>query len=796
MIKDKLWYFASIETINRSAPLSLGGAVLPLSNTGRNTFAKVTWQVNSDNKLALQYNDDPAKFKGTFLGFGTSIDSDATQIQGATTPQLRWTAIISPTLLLETLVTHFSEGIAIVPVSSQFHISHITTFVNRQGNSVSLQALYPSRECSVGGNSFIENCDPTQGKLSIYQIDLTNGTTTGPFPTKTNDSRTRSSIKTDLSYSIEDAWGEHQVKSGIEFSQEGFSDNPINNPVMVDLLQPCPECRDQNGQPIRNAVKGIQTLTVSDPVILSQHATSFNSTAYLTDGWKPKQNLSLQIGARIDREDVDTSGFTPFDPRAEKRRSIGIVDSLCSDAHRVEVAGGASTSGAACVLNSNFEPSQPLRYQMDSLTPENLRKFDTDLDGIFDSNKDGPAWTQPLTTYPDRLPQNFEIQNLNLSPRFSISWDPRADGKGKVFATWGRFYDRLFLATVLGEIGPDTVNYTFEPDPLNHVFKADTVSRSTSAVSVTQVDRNMRTPFTDTFTVGFERELAPEWSAKVTYTQRLGWDLLQAVDINHALCTQYGQLFDISPGDICPLYTKVLPNGKQKVVLSDDLFGAVGGKAPNNAPDLYNVNGNFNKILRIGNFNDSQFNSVALEITRRLHRNWQMDASYTYSVSKGNAEAFVSQLGNDPATRDQEKGFLAFDQRHRVVIIATTHLPRDVELGATVTWEGGTPYSVAAQVLDEDNLGNVQQRIFYPTGQRNDQRNGNFWNIDSQVTKRFRIGKVQASAQFAVKNMLNQDDLTLSAYRISSFNGLQLTPGPLGLRRFGRFWELGTTFNF
>src|SRR5262249_23984845 len=224
------------------------------------------------------------------------------------------------------------------------------------------------------------------------------------------------------------------------------------------------------------------------------------------------------------------------------------------------------------------------------------------------------------------------------------------------------------------------------------------------------------------------------------YTQRLGWDLVQDLDINHAECSQYSQMFDINAASLCPSYTKLLRNGKQKVVLSNDLFGMVGGTNPNGAPDLYNVNGNFNQILRIGNSNESQFHSVALEIDKRLHRNWQMNASYTYSVSKGNAEAFAQALGNDPSTVDKEKGYLAFDQRHRVVVIATSHLPKDVEIGGTITWEGGTPYSVQAQVLDQDNVGNVEQRTFFPTQQRNDQRNGNFWNIDTQIVKRFRIG--------------------------------------------------------
>ena len=52
----------------------------------------------------------------------------------------------------------------------------------------------------------------------------------------------------------------------------------------------------------------------------------------------------------------------------------------------------------------------------------------------------------------------FRLTNNNLAPRLSIGWDPFSDGRTKVFATWGRYYDKLFLSTIVGEEGPDTIN--------------------------------------------------------------------------------------------------------------------------------------------------------------------------------------------------------------------------------------------------------------------------------------------------------------------------------------------------
>src|SRR5262249_24997330 len=120
---------------------------------------------------------------------------------------------------------------------------------------------------------------------------------------------------------------------------------------------------------------------------------------------------------------------------------------------------------------------------------------------------------------------------------------------------WSRYYDRLFLGTVTGEIGPDFYFYTFTPDGTTHTINPGpnnpSLSRAASTVDVTQIDRNLHTPYTDALSIGFEREIAPEWSVGLTYISRQSWNLLQDVDYNHVICPQYGQFFGISPQIVC-----------------------------------------------------------------------------------------------------------------------------------------------------------------------------------------------------------------------------------------------------
>src|SRR5262249_52963138 len=106
MAKDRLWYFTSIERLDREEPVVFAtGASTLKTLKGWNSFAKVTWQADSANKLALQVNFDPLKLGGNYVEGRVSPDSDYWIRSGGPLVQMRWTSIISPRLLLETLIS-------------------------------------------------------------------------------------------------------------------------------------------------------------------------------------------------------------------------------------------------------------------------------------------------------------------------------------------------------------------------------------------------------------------------------------------------------------------------------------------------------------------------------------------------------------------------------------------------------------------------------------------------------------------------------------------------------------------
>ena len=214
-------------------------------------------------------------------------------------------------------------------------------------------------------------------------------------------------------------------------------------------------------------------------------------------------------------------------------------------------------------------------------------------------------------------------------------------------------------------------------------------------------------------------------------------------------------------------------------------------RKPDGLPDLTIQNFFFNQILFLGNTNSQNFESVTLDVTRRQHRNWQMQGSYTYSVAQGAAEDFFLEAGNDPSVTENEFGFLSFDRTHVVKFSAITFLPNDIQLGGSAEWGSGLPFSSIRRQTSRDDVGFATLRRRFPTGRRNDQRNDATYNFNLSLKKSFVIGKVSAAAQITAENILNSDDLRVFEINDSAFSN-QIT----SLREFGRRFELGLILNF
>ncbi len=681
-----------------------------------------------------------------------------------------------------------------------------------------------------------------------YTIDLLSGYVSGPYYETHDDDRVRGSLRQDLSIFATGA-GTHDVKTGYLAERETFARTTAATTItglkdhgwgigrLIDKIEH-PELNIQCNNYEKVCIDPKEgRISLSLPVngVTQQDASSWSTGLYVQDAYHPASNVTLSLGLRFDREMADASGYTPFDPVAERAaydrltQLIGnerfLNDFLEGNADGIRSLGlsddpllvGLPTSSP--VVQQILDPMKLLPLKQFTMHRSSLEFTSPQLEqqypGLFASGDADPA---ALAAVGVRIgaPDRFAITNNNLAPRLALSWDPWCDGRTKAFATWGRYYDKLFLNTVSGEQGIERVlrYYVYDRDGFdvnpapgvinvgNH-HVGENIAKSPP--SITQVDRSLATPYSDEWTIGFEREIAPEMALAVRYINRHYRDQLQDVDVNHVprYNATTGRAFD----NFGAIETQPNPIRFQPPIRVSVKDGR---------PDLFVRNLFMNEVLRIGNYNESTYHGMELEIRKRLSRRWEMQASYTYSRAQGDAEDFQSRLGNDPSTVENEAGYLDYDQRHVVKLNGLTFLPGGWQLGFATTWSSGLPYSALSRFFAFDNAGYQQFRTQFGTAavengelvfneeQRNSRRNHSILDLNVRASKSFVIGRSAAGLFVEAYNLLNSDDLRIYSVdpnRAAGFDpsGSASVPGALQLdaeRRFGRRWQVGFQIAF
>ncbi|HEU5179149.1 MAG TPA: TonB-dependent receptor, partial [Candidatus Polarisedimenticolia bacterium] len=627
------------------------------------------------------------------------------------------------------------------------------------------------------------------------------GRTFGPYPYDYTDHRTRGTWREDLSWFLPDLGGTHDLKLGAVYEREGYDSDTNQRPVLFYPNLGGPKL----GPPTPRVPPQVYAY-LAVPARMNNTASGDNLGLYLQDTYKPVPNLTLGIGLRFDLESVSSSGYEFFDPASERSRFDRLMEVTGIDSNLLDdvVNRGLCLDPIHQCTGSEDPALAQVSSRLRALAFGGMTRHNLDL-GIQSSLQTYFAGSPANLGTRVRKPEDFTIDNRNLSPRLSLSWDPWADGKTKTFASWGRYYGKLFLASVVLEQGPDTSarSYFFDADGVDLLTGLPNnrlgALVSQSPLSASQVDRSLATPYTDEWTLGIQRELAPELALGVRYIHRDFEKQLQDIDANHAVRRGAdGRLLD-EIGD-----AKCEKLGCSNV--SDDL------------PDLYIQNFFFNRVFRLGNYNEQTYRAVELELVRRLHRKWQMEASYTYSIAQGDAESFLSSIGDDASLREFEPGYLSYDQRHVFKLNAMAYLPGNWRLGGTAIWQSGLPFSAVDYGNSVDDVGYNQTRITYtsvsPQGfgfrqeTRNEHRNPASYLFNTRVQKDFVAGKSNVSAFFEIYNLLNADNLRISELRVLhgrySPNFLPGEPEHqephkelvIGERDFGRRFQLGFQIKF
>ena len=227
----------------------------------------------------------------------------------------------------------------------------------------------------------------------------------------------------------------------------------------------------------------------------------------------------------------------------------------------------------------------------------------------------------------------------NWAARLGAVFDPTNDGRTKIYAHYGRFFESIPMDINIRSFGGELTCfcYNYSPDPADIIPVAGTPRRTSVLGGPEPVDSPLKGQYIDEYLVGIEREVAPSLVVAARYNYRTLGRVIED------FLTESGEYFVANPGQ----------GSLGKTLTFYDYTQA-------DSPKARRVN-----------------HSVELSARKRFSNNWQMIASYVWSKLDGNYDGTfqnsTSQL--DPNINSafdfadflmNADGPLTNDRRHQV----------------------------------------------------------------------------------------------------------------------------------
>ncbi|MBX7221019.1 MAG: TonB-dependent receptor [Blastocatellia bacterium] len=270
--------------------------------------------------------------------------------------------------------------------------------------------------------------------------------------------------------------------------------------------------------------------------------------------------------------------------------------------------------------------------------------------------------------YPDRglvqvgtgVEKPYNRDNNNFAPRVGLAWDVNGKGRTVIRASWGLFYDPPALSAFIGQNGnlnaiTPTLGLNFNPTgnvksyvirPRGSAIKWQSgtplftsFAIPTSFLDVLGIDENIRTPYSQNYSLNVQQQLWKNGVLEVGYVGSHGTKLYQLQDIN--------QVFD-PKNEIRPFDNKFVNKA------GDPLYQYV------------------NFLTSAGN---SNYNSLQVTFTQRNTRGFSTLVGYTFGKSLDAASSNRPVNPQNSRNLAAERARSDFDVRHRLTGSISYEIP-------------------------------------------------------------------------------------------------------------------------
>ncbi|MEJ7747015.1 MAG: TonB-dependent receptor [Luteimonas sp.] len=385
-----------------------------------------------------------------------------------------------------------------------------------------------------------------------------------------------------------------------------------------------------------------------------------------------------------------------------------------------------------------------------------------------------------------------------VAPRLGFSWDVKGNGRSKAYGNIGRYFLPVANVINIKQAGPfldERFFYVFNGyrsfDYNGQTYQIPILGPQIGGVDNTQgnglvgdtrgkVDSDMDPVYQDEAILGFQSMIDDKWSWGIRGIYRKLHNAIDDMNINaNGACGTVGApgFIMANPGKILTIYGDTNCDGIKDGWVTIDTSSA--GWALRTSP------GNVFRGQRGWDEPTRDYQALELVIDRAWDERWALNASYTFSKTRGNAEGPVTSDFNfgdagrteafdDPWVNYNAYGYLANDRRHQFKARGTFAFNENWEAGATFDMQSGRPisafgvgnpfdnrdyhsfYVCVANCRDTDSTQRVYEFIPRGTAGRTP------WAIDVGASLAYlqTLGNADLKVKFAVYNLLNRQKAT------------------------------------
>jgi hypothetical protein len=426
-------------------------------------------------------------------------------------------------------------------------------------------------------------------------------------------------------------------------------------------------------------------------------------------------------------------------------------------------------------VNGEFETINSAYYLEDnwSVTPSLILNAGVRVEGFDNRNSDGDSY--------------IKMDDM-VAPRVGFSWDVKGDSRSKLFGNAGRYFLPVANVINIKQAGGFLDRRTF------YAFNGfQTIERNGTTYQVPilgpqlgpvddsqgdgtvgdlrgEVDADMDPVYQDELILGFQSMIDDRWSWGVRGIYRKLNNAIDDMEItsNGILCggepSEIGFVMG-NPGEPLTVFTDTNCDGENDGFVTIDTSKA--GWA------MFDEDGNY---VGERGYSEPKRNYKALELMldRAWDGLWSLNATYTLSYTKGNAEGPINsdtdfgdtgrtEAFDNPWVNLGAYGYLPNDRRHQFKLRGSYGLGEHWEVGTTLSVQSGAPISAIGKRNPFDDTSFYSFYIFNSeTGQYELRPRGSegrtpwIFDVGANVTYRQKFSIADLRVKLSVYNLLNQ----------------------------------------